>query len=86
MMGQMAGLATAGAQIYAASDIRLKENVKQIGQSPLGINIYSFNFKGVEDQYQGVLAHEVPYASMVDDSGYWKVDYSQLDVEFKRIN
>ena len=82
--GQIAGLGMAYAGIQ--SDIRLKENVKQIGQSPSGINIYSFNFKGVEDQYQGVLAHEVPYASIVDDSGYWKVDYSQLDVEFKKVN
>ena len=72
--------------MMAASDIRLKENVKQIGQSPSGINIYSFNFKEDDDRYQRVLAHEVPYATMVDDSGYWKVDYSQLDVEFKRIN
>ena len=68
------------------SDIRLKENVKQIGQSPSGINIYSFNFKGTKDQYEGVLAHEVPHASMVDASGYWKVGYSQLDVEFKKVN
>ena len=83
---QMAGLATGVGTIMAASDIRLKENVKQIGQSPSGINIYSFNFKEDDDQYQGVLAHEVPYAAIVDDNGYWKVDYSQLDVEFKRIN
>ena len=83
-MGQIAGLATAAAPFF--SDIRLKENVKQIGQSHSGINIYSFNFKGTKDQYEGVLAHEVPYASMVDDSGYWKVDYSQLDVEFKKVN
>ena len=86
MVGQMAGLATGIGTMMAASDIRLKENVKQIGQSPSGINIYSFNFKEDDDRYQGVLAHEVPYATMVDDSGYWKVDYSQLDVEFKRIN
>ena len=85
-MGQIAGLATAGAQVWNASDIRLKENVKQISQSPSGINIYSFKFKGDVDQYQGVLAHEVPHASMVDASGYWKVDYSQLDVEFKKVN
>jgi len=84
MAGQMAGLATAAAPFF--SDIRLKENVKQISQSPSGINIYSFNFKEDDDQYQGVLAHEVPYASTVDTSGYWKVDYSQLDVEFKKVN
>ena len=84
--GQMAGLATAAAPFFPSSDIRLKENVKQIGQSPSGINIYSFNFIGNKDQYEGVLAHEVPYATMVDDSGYWRVDYSQLDVEFKKVN
>ena len=83
--GQMAGLATAAAP-FLTSDIRLKENVKQIGQSPSGINIYSFNFIGNEDQYEGVLAHEVPHATMVDDTGYWRVDYSQLDVEFKKVN
>jgi len=84
--GQIAGLATAAAPFFPSSDIRLKENVKQIGQSPSGINIYSFNFIGNEDQYEGVLAHEVPHATMVDDSGYWRVDYSQLDVEFKKVN
>ena len=82
--GQIAGLGAAYGSIQ--SDIRLKENVKQIGQSPSGINIYSFNFIGNKDQYEGVLAHEVPYASMVDDTGYWRVDYSQLDVEFKKVN
>jgi len=82
--GQIAGLATAAAPFF--SDIRLKENIKQISQSPSGINIYSFNFKGTKDQYEGVLAHEVPHASIVDANGYWKVDYSQLDVEFKKVN
>jgi len=84
--GQLAGLGAAAGTMMRASDIRLKENVKQIGQSPTGINIYSFNFIGSKDQYEGVMAHEVPYASIVDENGYWKVDYSQLDVDFKRMN
>ncbi len=83
--GQLAGLGAAYGTMQG-SDIRLKENVKQIGQSPTGINIYSFNFIGSKDQYEGVMAHEVPYASIVDENGYWKVDYSQLDVDFKRMN
>jgi hypothetical protein len=82
--GQLAGLGAAYGSMQ--SDIRLKENVKRIGQSPSGINIYSFNFIGNKDQYEGVMAHEVPYASTVDDTGYWRVDYSQLDVEFKKVN
>jgi hypothetical protein len=54
--------------------------------SPSGVNIYSFTYKGDNKTYQGVMAHQVPYASFMDDNGYMIVDYSQLDVEFKEIH
>jgi len=68
------------------SDIRLKENLNYIGKSSSGINIYTFNYKGDDQVYQGVMAHQVPHAAILDNSGYLKVDYSLIDVEFKRIN
>ena len=68
------------------SDVRLKDNVKLVGKSPSDINIYSFNYKGSKDKYEGVLAHEVPWASHTHDNGYLMVDYSKLDVDFRRIN
>jgi hypothetical protein len=32
------------------------------------------------------MAHEVPHASSFNDDGYLMVDYSKVDVEFKRVN
>ena len=67
------------------SDIRLKYNIKLVGKSPSNINIYSFNYKGSDDTYQGVMAQEVPWASSLHDNGYLMVDYSKTDVEFRRL-
>ena len=67
------------------SDIRLKDNVKLVGKSPSNINIYTFNYKGSDDTYQGVMAQEVPWASSLHDNGYLMVDYSKTDVEFRRL-
>jgi len=67
------------------SDIRLKENVELIGKSPSNINIYKFNYKDNPTTYQGAMAHEVPWASIKHSNGYMMVDYSQIDVEFKKI-
>jgi hypothetical protein len=68
------------------SDVRLKDNVKLVGKSPSNINIYSFNYKGSKDKYEGVLAQEVLWASTEHDNGYLMVDYSKLDVDFRRLN
>lgn len=86
---QIAGLGLAGVGAYNAgffSDAQLKENLKLIGTSPSNINIYSFNYKGNKDKYQGVIAQEVPWASIKHDNGYLLVDYSKLDVDFKKLN
>ncbi len=67
------------------SDIRLKENVELIGKSPSNINIYKFNYKDNSTTYQGAMAHEVPWASVKHSNGYMMVDYSKLDVQFKKL-
>ena len=66
------------------SDIRLKENVELIGKSPSNINIYKFNYKNSPTTYQGVMAHEVPWANVKHNNGYMMVDYNKVDVEFKK--
>ena len=81
-----AQIAGAGQAFAALSDIRAKENIQLVGQSPSGINIYNFKYKGDDVTYQGVMAHQVPEASMVNDDGYLMVDYSKIDVEFKKVN
>ena len=66
------------------SDIRLKDNIELVGKSPSDINIYNFTYLNDPKVYQGVMAQEVPWASVKHDSGYLMVDYSKIDVEFKR--
>ena len=68
------------------SDVRLKENIKLVRKSPNGINIYSFKYKQSAGTYEGVMAQEVPWARQMTDTGYYMVDYSKVDVEFRRLN
>jgi hypothetical protein len=76
--------------IGLTSDIRLKENIKRIATSPSGIPIYSFEYKDKkkfgDGTYQGVLSHEVPAKAVsLNEEGYEQVDYSKIDVLYRRI-
>ena len=74
-----------------SSDRRLKENITLIGTSESGINIYTFEYKYKFSQagfglFQGVMSDEVPAEAVsVDEYGYDMVDYSLIDVEFKKL-
>ena len=68
------------------SDERLKEDIRFVGRSPSGINIYEFKYKHTSGTWQGVMAQEVPWARTMTDTGYYMVDYSKVDVEFRRLN
>jgi len=68
------------------SDVRLKEDIRLVGKSPTGINIYSFKYKQSAGTYEGVMAQEVPWARQMTDTGFYMVDYSKVDVEFRRLN
>ena len=73
-------------QLLGSSDLRLKKNISKIGKSESGLNIYEFNYIDKKGTYQGVMSNEVPKeAVLVDINGYDLVDYSKLDVDFKRI-
>ena len=67
------------------SDARLKENISLVGKSPSWINIYEVNYIGNPIRYRGVMADEVGYASSTNKDGYYMVDYSKVDVEFKKV-
>ena len=78
------------AAMAAVSDRKMKKNINLIGQSPSGLNIYNFeyiNSKHGDGMYQGVLSDEIPSNAIIDSgNGYDMVNYSMIDVEFKRIN
>ena len=71
---------------FKFSDVRLKEEIRFIGKSPSGINIYSFKYKQLPGRYIGVMAQEVPWARHMTDTGYYAVNYAKVDVEFRRLN
>ena len=86
MMGLVGTLAAAA---IMSSDRKLKKNISKIGESPSGLNIYSFEYKDSKygkGLFQGVISDEIPQEAVVQmDNGYDAVDYSKLDVEFKQI-
>ena len=70
------------------SDRKLKKNINLIGNSPSGLNIYSFEFKDSKygkGKFQGVMSDEITQDAVVKVGDYDHVDYSKLDVEFKQI-
>ena len=73
------------------SDSRLKKNIRRVGKSNRGINIYEFEYKNKSRYgsgvYSGVMAEEIQgNAVRRHENGYLMVDYTQLDVDFKKIN
>ncbi len=85
---QLAGAAGTGAQMYAASDIRLKTEIKRVGELENGIPVYRWKWtkeakKIVGDQGTlGVLAQEIlnimPEAVSIGSDGYYRVDYGRV--------
>ena len=63
-----------------------QEDISFKTKSPSGLNIYTFKYKGDDAVYEGVMAQEVPWASIEDNDGYLSVDYSKVDVDFKKLN
>lgn len=74
---------------FSYSDVRLKTNINLVGKSPLGLNIYTWNYineKHGVGTFKGVMAQEVPnYARTKDKDGFYMVDYNAIDVDFEKI-
>ena len=72
-----------------ASDIRLKENIIKVGNSPSGINIYEWNYKGKPQKYRGVMAQELlkshPEAVSLCPNGFLGVYYGKIDVKMEKV-
>ena len=81
---------TGGKRGVGSSDRRIKKNIFLIGHSPSGLNIYSFEYinkiygNGI---WQGVMSDEVPSDAVIKNfvGKFDGVDYSRIDVEFKKI-
>ena len=89
-LGGALQIASQIAGIYSAfsSDIKLKENIEEVGVSPDGYKIYEFNYKGFKDRWRGAMAQDVvkknPMAVGIRDN-YLTVDYSKIDVNMELV-
>jgi len=89
-LGGALQIASQVAGIYSAfsSDIKLKENIEEVGVSPDGYKIYEFNYKGFKDRWRGAMAQDVvktnPMAVHIQN-GYLAVDYSKIDVNMELV-
>ena len=76
------------ASLFVPSDIRMKEDIEQVGVSPDGHKIYEFNYIGKPTRYRGVMAQEVakidPMAVGIRD-GYLAVNYGKIDVDMEVV-
>jgi len=87
--GQVAGaVGQVAAAAIGLSDRKLKKNINLIGESPSGLNIYSFeyiNSKHGQGLFQGVMSDEIPQEAVIFNGEHDMVDYSKIDVDFKQI-
>lgn len=78
-MNDLTALAAAAAKLYAASDLRLKENICPVGRLDNGLTVYRFNYIGSPLTQIGLIAQEVrdvkPDAVMTGEDGYLRVNY-----------
>jgi hypothetical protein len=73
------GLFGLGSSLIGAlpwSDRRLKTDIKLVGKLFNGVSVYSYRLKGGPVQI-GVMADEVPEASVMDPNGFYHVDYAK---------
>ena len=81
-------IAASAKYLFALSDIRVKENVVEVGVSPQGYKIYEFNYKGGNVRFRGAMAQDVvkknPMAVGIDQN-YLTVDYRQIDVNMEVV-
>ena len=71
--------------------IRLKNDIQHIGQSAKAVKLYSFRYNSdLDTVWIGAMAQDLlqdrPDAVSVDENGFYRVDYSRLDVTMMRLD
>ena len=90
VMGAVSTALSIASLFAGGSDIRMKEDIEQVGVSPDGHKIYEFNYIGKPTRYRGAMAQEVvkidPMAVTVRPDGYLGVYYGKIDVDMEVIS
>ena len=89
-MGALSTGLSIASMFIPASDVRLKEDIEQVGVSPDGHKIYEFNYIGKPTRYRGAMAQDVvkidPMAVAIRKHGYLGVHYGKIDVNMEVIS
>ena len=73
------------------SDLRLKTNVKKLGETSEGLNLYQFNYINdpSKTSYIGVMAQDIllthPHAVRKAEDGYYRVNYFKLGLRMSTL-
>ena len=76
-----AGAAGGFGSLFALSDVRAKENIRRVGKTDEGHNVYQYNYKGDDYPQMGVMAQEVEQTNpeaVAEVLGVKMVDYSRI--------
>jgi hypothetical protein len=79
--GIFQGLGSLGGGFAAASDIRLKENIRRVGSTDGGLPVYTYNYKGHNTTQMGVMAQDVEKVNpeaVTEMNGFKAVYYSLI--------
>ena len=93
-LSKVASVVGTVASIVAMSDDRVKRTYNRVGTSPSGVPIYTFKYIHDGEHgpwYQGTSAQDLlemgrdDAVGQQEKDGFYYVDYSKLDVEFKQV-
>jgi hypothetical protein len=83
------GLMTGLGGLLGKSDIHLKEDMILLGRHN-GIPIVEFSYRGEPGRYRGTVAQGVPMAYgdalVMEDDGFYAVNYGRLGFPMERVN
>ena len=93
-LSKIASVVGTVASIVSLSDDRVKRTYNRVGTSPSGVPIYTFKYIHDGEHgpwYQGTSAQDLldmgrdDAVGQQENDGFYYVDYSKLDVEFKQV-
>ena len=92
--GAVASPGIIGSIMNALSDDRVKYNITRVGTSPSGVPEYTFKYRFDGEHgptYKGTSAQDLlamgrgDAVSQTEEGGFYRVDYSKLDVKMEKI-
>ena len=73
----------------APSDMRLKKDIIRVGTTRYQLPLYDFSYINQPGRFEGVMAQDVlkvmPEAVSIGADGFYRVNYTMLGIEMKRL-